>query len=76
MKNILLKNGYSPKEYGFVKVMSENTHWITLFKENGGLQMYAYFSEDTEFEKIYDTGIISVNEKELQTLINILNQHD
>lgn len=37
--------------------------------------MYAYFTEDEDFDKIYDTGVISVSESELQTLINVLNSN-
>ena len=69
---IITSSGYVQKEYGYVKEIGENTHWITLFKDSGELQMYAYFTEDEEFDKIYDTGIVSVNEYELQMLIKIL----
>lgn len=71
MKTILLDCGYTKQNYGYVQVTIENTHWVTLFEDNS-LQMYAYFTEDAECDKIYDTGIISVTESELKSLINIL----
>lgn len=39
--------------------------------------MYAYFSEDEDFDKIYDTGIVKVSDSELETLIKIFTKnHD
>lgn len=63
--------GYQEKLNGFVKVTENNTHWITLFEDSQTLQMYAYFSEDPEFDSIYDTGIIDVTFEELNVLISI-----
>lgn len=71
MLEAIVSNGYVQVGYGYKKVTEENTHWITLFDNN--LQMYAYFTEDSEFDKIYDTGIIEVSVDELKTLIKILN---
>jgi hypothetical protein len=70
---VIISNGYIQEGYGYKKVTEENTHWITLFGDN--LQMYAYFTEDNECEKIYDTGIIEVSVDELQTLIRVLNHN-
>lgn len=70
---IATSNDYVKEGYGYKKITKDNTHWITFFEKDNTLQMYAYFTEDNEFEKIYDTGIIKVSEQELQTLINILN---
>lgn len=73
--NIALSNGYVKKGYGYTKVTKENTHWITFF--DNSLQMYAYFSEDEDFDKIYDTGIVKVSDSELETLIKIFTKnHD
>lgn len=71
MDKVIVSNGYIQKGYRYKKVTKNNTHWITLFIDKS-LQMYAYFSEDPELEKIYDTGIIEVSKEELETLINIL----
>lgn len=73
MKNIvdiITSNGYKEEGYGYKKVTENNTHWITLFDDS--LQMYSYFTEDSECEKEYDTGIVSVSGDELQTLIKVL----
>jgi len=69
---VVLSSGYEKKDYGYKKVTENNTHWITLFGE-GEFQMYAYYSEDTEMEKVYDTGVIDkASSVELQTLIRVL----
>lgn len=74
--NTVISNGYKAKGYGYVRKTLENTHWITLFK-SGGIQMYAYFTEDEDCDKIYDSGIIDVSEDELETLIKVLiRNHD
>jgi hypothetical protein len=67
--NIALSNGYVKKGYGYTKVTKENTHWITFF--DNSLQMYGYFTEDEDFDKVYDTGIVNVSDSELETLIKI-----
>ncbi len=69
-----LQNGYIKKDYGYVKLTEENTHWITLFKSER-LQMYAYFTEDEDFDKIYDTGILDISSEKLRTLIQIFNSN-
>lgn len=74
MKNkvdIITSNGYKEEGYGYKKVTENNTHWITLF-DNDSLQMYAYFTEDSECEKEYDTGIVNVSSDELEILIKVL----
>ncbi len=78
MKNkvdIITSNGYKKEGYGYKKVTENNTHWITLL-DNDSLQMYAYFTEDSECEKEYDTGIVNVSGDELEILIKVLvNNH-
>lgn len=74
MIDIIDKNGYVESGYGYKRVSETYTHWITLFS-SGGLQMYSYFTEDPEGEKEYDTGIITVSEDELQTLIKIFKKN-
>jgi hypothetical protein len=87
MKNkvdIITSNGYKKEGYGLLdaaliskykKVTENNTHWITLL-DNDSLQMYAYFTEDSECEKEYDTGIVNVSGDELEILIKVLvNNH-
>jgi hypothetical protein len=68
---IVLKAGYVKSGFGYKKQTEENTHWITLF-ENGKIQMYAFFSEDEECDKIYDTGIIEIFSDYLQVFIEVL----
>lgn len=69
---VVLSNGYEKKDYGYKKVTENNTHWITLFGE-GKFQMYAYCTDDSEMDKVYDTGVIDkASELELQTLIKVL----
>ena len=68
----VLSNGYAKKSYGYTKQTKENTHWITLFNNNK-FQMYAYSTEDCEFDKIYDSGIIgNASKEQLQQLIEVL----
>ena len=77
MDKVIVSNGFIQEGYGYKKVTKYNTHWITLFIDKSKLQMYAYFSEDPELEKIYDTGIIEVSKEELETLISVLiKSHD
>lgn len=73
----LTYKGYEKSGYGYKKVTENNTHWVTLFEKDGLIQMYAYFTEDEEFEKIYDTGMIeNVTEGQLKVLIEVLvNNH-
>ena len=70
---IIDSNGYTEQGYGYKKVTEENTHWITLFDDK--LQMYAYFTEDEDFDTIYDTGIVKVSAEELNILIKVLNSN-
>jgi len=69
-----INSEYKKEGYGYKKVTKENTHWITFFTANGktSLQMYAYFTEDPEMEKVYDTGIIRLTEDQLGIFINVL----
>jgi len=72
--DIITSNGYKKQGYGYKKVTDDNTHWITLYGDL--IQMYAYFTEDEEREKVYDTGMVKVSNNELETLINVLvNNH-
>lgn len=70
IKNIILSNGYIKEGFGYKRITVENTHWITLF--DNCLQIYAYFTEDEECNKIYDTGIVSISGPELQIFIKVL----
>jgi hypothetical protein len=85
LKDIILKNGYVKKGYGYYKetnVGDEDgecivSHWITVFGDPHknieiDLQMYSYYKEDPEGEKIYDTSTVEVNESQLQVLIDVL----
>lgn len=74
---VLDTNGYKKKAFGYFKVTKENTHWINFF-DDGAFQMYAYWSEDPEFDKIYDTGIIrEAGRIDLQFLITLFtSNHD
>jgi hypothetical protein len=69
----LLNNGYLKEGYGYKKVTENNTHWVSLFEDC--LQMYAYFTEDEELDKVYDTGNVKVSEAELHILIKVFNHN-
>jgi len=72
LEGVVLSNGYNKQGYGYRKTMGNNTHWITLFI-SGGFQMYAYYTDDEEMEKIYDTGVVEkITPKELEVLIRVL----
>ena len=72
LEGVVLSNGYNKQGYGYRKIMENNTHWITLFT-SGGFQMYAYYTDDEEMEKIYDTGVVEkITPKELEVLIRVL----
>jgi hypothetical protein len=73
-ESIVLGHGYVKKDYGYTKLTKENTHWITLFKGRE-FQMYAYFTEDPDCNKIYDTGIINCLGSELSFLILLFTQN-
>lgn len=66
-------SGYKKSGYGYKLVTTENTHWITVFQDC--LQMYAYFTEDPECEKIYDTGNIKIDTLSLSYFINVLTKN-
>ncbi len=61
--------------YGYHKLNRNVMHWITFFGEGNThackIQMYAYHKDDTQMDKIYDTGIVVVGEPELKTLIKV-----
>jgi hypothetical protein len=73
----IIERGYSKPEgaYGN-RLRTENyTHWITIYGDDDMVQMYAYltsheFYDDEKY--IYDTGIVKVNDAELQVLIDVL----
>ena len=67
--SIVHSNGYTQKGYGYRMVTKTHTHWITFFNES--IQMYSYYSNDLDLEKIYDTGLITVNNSQLQILIDV-----
>lgn len=68
---VLRSNGYVKKDYGYFKITENNTHWVTLLSENC-LQLYAYFTEDSEMEDVYNTKTLQyLTVEELQTLISI-----
>jgi len=68
--DLLKSKGYTPKGYGYTKVIGENTHWVTLY--DNSIQMYGYFTEDPEFEKDYDSGMVSPTIDQLSTLIDVI----
>ena len=83
LKDTILKNGYIKKGYGYYKetnVGDEDgeciiSHWVTIFGDQDcevDLQMYSYYKEEPEGDKIYDTSIVEVNESQLQVLIDVL----
>lgn len=71
------RTGYQQLKYGYFKDTAQIRHWITFF-DSGGLQMYSYFRDDLEMEKVYDTGILGqVTEPELRVLIStFLKEHN
>lgn len=65
--------GYESHGYGYRKITSEVTHWITPLDTK--VQLYAYFTEDEDEEKykVYDTGVISLESpEELEFIATIL----
>jgi len=74
LEQVVLNSGYEKKDYGYFKVTENNTHWITLFSDKF-FQMYAYYTNDPELEKVYDTGNILTAPEELQLLINIFQSN-
>jgi hypothetical protein len=62
--------GYTKKDYGYRLVTDNSTHWISFYGDK--VQMYAYFTDDPECDKIYDTGVIAINADQLETLFDVL----
>lgn len=62
-------NGYTKHFYGYRKITNKHTHWITFFSES--IQMYGYSTDDEDMDKVYDTGMIKVDNSQLQLLINV-----
>lgn len=71
----LKSNGYERKFSGYTKRIKGVNHWAT-FYEGNKIQLYAYFSTDREFDKIYDTGIIELSAEELKTFVLVLNRNN
>lgn len=72
LKQVLEKNEYVQRGYGYLHQGKEYKHWITLFHE-GTLQMYSY--EDDQGEDIvynYTTGVVKMKPESLQIFINEL----
>ena len=75
MEEIILSHGYIKKGFGFVKITENITHWITKF-EGSSIQMYSYYTDDKEFDKVYDTGILNmICSSELDALIIVLTKN-
>jgi len=83
LKDVILKNGYVKKGYGYYKEINVGdedgecviSHWATIFGDQDcevDLQTYSYYKEDPEGDKIYDTSIVEINESQLQVLIDVL----
>lgn len=70
---MILSAGYAKKFFGYRKVTENYSHWITLFDES--LQMYGYHTDDPEMEKVYDTGMITVESDNLNCLIDIWSEN-
>ena len=62
-------NGYTKHFYGYRKITKEHTHWITFFTET--IQMYGYRTDDEDMDKVYDTGMVKVDNRQLQHLIDV-----
>jgi hypothetical protein len=62
-------NGYTKHFYGYRRVINEHTHWITFFTET--IQMFGYRTDDENMDKVYDTGMVKVDNKQLQQLIDV-----
>ncbi len=76
MIDVIFKNGYNQEGYGYKKETNTTTHWITLFSDNK-IQLYSYFTEDPEGDKVYDTSVLySITPEQLQTLIDILVENN
>lgn len=68
-ESLVQKLGYVPSGHGFKKLTENYTHWITFYDDV--LQMYGYFSEDVDFNKEYDTGMVTITSNQLEQLIEI-----
>jgi len=62
-------NGYTKHFYGYRKITNEHTHWITFFTET--IQMYGYRTDNEDMDKVYDTGMVKVDNRQLQHLIDV-----
>jgi hypothetical protein len=62
-------NGYTKNFYGYRKITNEYTYWITFFTET--IQMYGYRTDDEDMGKVYDTGMVKVDNRQLQHLIDV-----
>ena len=62
-------NGYTKHFYGYRKITESHTHWITIFEKT--LQMYGYENDDSDMEKVYDTGIVNIDNRQLQHFIDM-----
>lgn len=68
------KNGYTKGFFGYKKETKNYTHWISV--HDNSLQMFGYNTKELDShifdtDKIYDTGIINVDDVQLQCLIDL-----
>lgn len=68
--NTLIAVGFEKKGHGLKLVTTNNTHWVSIIGDK--IQNYAYFSEDSEFEKIYDSGLITVTDVNTGKVIDLI----
>ena len=66
--DIINFNGYTKHFFGYRKRTENHTHWITIFEKT--LQMYGYENNDPYMKKVYNTGIINIDSRQLQHFID------
>jgi len=71
--NLLIEKGYKKKQYGFVKKGKDVSHAVTIF-DKYRFQIWGWYN-DFDDEKIYNTGIIEINDYELFSKLILFDQH-
>lgn len=70
---VFKKHGYKKMKHGdgFEIITETHTHYATTYWNEGVVQIWGYSKEDGFREKLYDTGIITVTVKLLDTLLDL-----
>lgn len=57
--NLASRHGYQREGHGYKRVTELFTHWISDLSSSDSIQLYSYYTTDSEFEKQYDSGVLS-----------------